>query len=240
LLAMPQLGHAWEFDDLWWRPDQQGQRLLQAQRPAEAAEHFTDPQWQGHALYQAGDYAAAADRFAQHDSAEAHYNRGNALARAEQFEAALDAYDQALERQPELQSAQANKALIEELLRQRQAQAEASSGEQDDPQPGQEPESAAGASSAASEPQPEPSAESDAAAAKTSTEADTQAATSSQEPSAAQAQASAGAEGDPLAPSQDEERQALEQWLRQIPDDPGELLRRKFRYQQQQRQEQQP
>jgi Ca-activated chloride channel family protein len=30
----------------------------------------------------------------------------------------------------------------------------------------------------------------------------------------------------------------LEQWLRQIPDDPGELLRRKFRLEQQQRQEQ--
>ena len=35
-----------------------------------------------------------------------------------------------------------------------------------------------------------------------------------------------------------ERRQALEQWLRQIPDDPGELLRRKFWYEQQQRQEQ--
>ncbi|MOA03611.1 hypothetical protein D3C78_1231260 [compost metagenome] len=34
-----------------------------------------------------------------------------------------------------------------------------------------------------------------------------------------------------------EQRQALEQWLRQIPDDPAELLRRKFWYEQQQRQE---
>src|SRR5690606_13280278 len=30
----------------------------------------------------------------------------------------------------------------------------------------------------------------------------------------------------------DENRQALEQWLRQIPDEPGELLRRKFWYEQ--------
>jgi Ca-activated chloride channel family protein len=28
-----------------------------------------------------------------------------------------------------------------------------------------------------------------------------------------------------------EQEQALEQWLRRIPDDPGGLLRRKFRYQ---------
>jgi Ca-activated chloride channel family protein len=36
----------------------------------------------------------------------------------------------------------------------------------------------------------------------------------------------------------DEQQQALEQWLRQIPDDPGELLRRKFWYEQQQHQDQ--
>ena len=30
---------------------------------------------------------------------------------------------------------------------------------------------------------------------------------------------------------QQEEQQAMEQWLRRIPDDPGGLLRRKFRYQ---------
>ena len=30
---------------------------------------------------------------------------------------------------------------------------------------------------------------------------------------------------------QQEQQQAMEQWLRRIPDDPGGLLRRKFRYQ---------
>ena len=34
-----------------------------------------------------------------------------------------------------------------------------------------------------------------------------------------------------------EHRQALEQWLREIPDNPGELLRRKFWYEQQQHQD---
>ena len=34
----------------------------------------------------------------------------------------------------------------------------------------------------------------------------------------------------------DEQEQAMEQWLRRIPDDPAGLLRRKFRYQYQQRQ----
>ncbi|POA75914.1 hypothetical protein C1890_23145, partial [Pseudomonas sp. DP16D-R1] len=46
----------------------------------------------------------------------------------------------------------------------------------------------------------------------------------------------------PMRPANDsiegEQQQALEQWLRQIPDDPGELLRRKFWYEQQQHQDQ--
>ena len=39
--------------------------------------------------------------------------------------------------------------------------------------------------------------------------------------------------GQPSAPAKElseEEKQAMEQWLRRIPDDPGGLLREKFRY----------
>ena len=64
------------------------------------------------------------------------------------------------------------------------------------------------------------------------------------QPPAPDGQAQPGA-GDPqdepqsarAEPLDGEQRDALEQWLRQIPDDPGELLRRKFLYEQQQRQE---
>jgi Ca-activated chloride channel family protein len=47
----------------------------------------------------------------------------------------------------------------------------------------------------------------------------------------------------PLRPAagqrnEEEQHQALEQWLRQIPDNPGELLRRKFWYEQQSHQAQ--
>src|SRR5690606_18662775 len=122
LLVLPQPGYAWSVEDLWWRADQQGQRLLDAGRPAEAAQRFDDPQRQGLALYLAGDYPGAAQRFAQGDSAADHYNRGNALARAGELDAALEAYDQALERQPELPQALHNRALVESVLRQREEQ----------------------------------------------------------------------------------------------------------------------
>jgi Ca-activated chloride channel family protein len=63
-------------------------------------------------------------------------------------------------------------------------------------------------------------------------------------PAASSGQLADAPEAAPKAPAappdQDlngEQRQALEQWLRQIPDHPSELLRRKFWYEQQQRQD---
>jgi Ca-activated chloride channel homolog len=240
----PQTSYAFEFDDLWLRPDQQGMRLLEAQRPAEAAQHFEDPQWQGKALFEAGDYAAAAERFAQGDAARDHYNRGNALAKAGELEAALDAYDQALERQPDLAAAQHNKALVEQALRQRQAsQSNAPQGQQNPPQSpsqGQSQPTPGGQDEPKSDTQSEPSnADASPDNGSEKQEADTPQGKSDQpsdsEPAEKQGPARQLSEAE-LDTAQ-ERRQATEQWLRQIPDDPGELLRRKFWYEQQQRQE---
>ncbi|WP_417313077.1 VWA domain-containing protein [Ectopseudomonas khazarica] len=244
LMLPPQSSQAFELDDLWLRPDQQGQRLLQAQRPAEAAERFVDPQWQGNALYQAEDYAGAAERFAQGDTAADHYNRGNALAKSGELEAALDAYEQALERQPELTAAQQNKALVEEALRQRQDQqqngGDASAQQQDD------------ASGDTGEPHEEASAQpadgQPAQPGQSGSRDDSGSDGDAQEAGAGGTQPDTGAPAEPSEPGQGavtegdlgdaaERRQALEQWLRQIPDDPAELLRRKFWYEQQQRQD---
>ena len=247
LMLPPQSSHAFGLDDLWLRPDQQGQRLLQAQRPAEAAQRFVDPQWQGKALYEAGDYSAAAERFAKGDSAADHYNRGNALAKAGELEAALDAYEQALERQPELAAAQHNKALVEQALRQRENQQQSGEGDSteqqehanEQSQPNESPAGQPAESSAAQPTQPgssgESSENSDVQGSANGAGEDTQPSTSSELPS----------DAEPVAPPRTaadlgtaaERRQALEQWLRQIPDDPAELLRRKFWYEQQQRQD---
>ncbi|MDH1212100.1 VWA domain-containing protein [Pseudomonas chengduensis] len=247
LMLPPQSSHAFELDDLWLRPDQQGQRLLQAQRPAEAAQRFVDPQWQGKALYEAEDYAAAAERFAKGDSAADHYNRGNALAKAGELEAALDAYEQALERQPELAAAQHNKALVEEALRQRENQQQSGSGDSDEQQePANEQpeasESSAGQPAESNTAQPakpgstgENSERSETQGSANGAGEDTQPSTSSELPSDAEPVAPPRTEADLGTAA--ERRQALEQWLRQIPDDPAELLRRKFWYEQQQRQD---
>lgn len=241
----PQPSYALSWDDLWLRPDQQGRKLLEADQPRAAAEHFRDPQWQGEALYRAGDYPAAAERFAQSDTAAAHYNRGNALAKGGELEAALDAYEQALERQPDLQQAQQNKAQVEQLLRQQkhQQQSQQNQGEQQPPQQSEQ------AQPANSQAQPQASSSEPQQQEPAQRQADQQPQPSQQPPQNGQPQAQPGqqeppqgqaenARGPDTEPLQGEQRDALEQWLRQIPDDPGELLRRKFLYEQQQRQEQ--
>lgn len=233
LLVLPRPSLALEFDELWLRPDQQGQRLLEAQRPAEAARRFIDPRWQGMALYQAGDYAEAAARFAQGDSAADHYNRGNALARAGELEAAIDAYDSALERQPDLAAAQKNKALVEELLRQREAQANNQAQQTDrQQQAGQSGEQDAARQQGGEQSASESTLQQGNGEAKHSTP--TQQGAGGTAEDALDADATRPRAAEPLG---DERRQALEQWLRQIPDDPAELLRRKFWYEQQQHQE---
>jgi len=237
LLLQPQPANAFELEDLWLRRDQQGQRLLDAERPAEAAERFTDRRWQATARYQTGDYAGAAELFAEGNTAADHYNRGNALARSDAFEAAIEAYDQALDLQPDLQAAQRNKALIEELLRRQQEQPEPEQeqNQQDEqteeplPQPEQPQSQEAGSAHSPSpeDAQGEPSSEASGASQPSTTEATPE--TEEIDGSAAQAQHEA-------LPEQ-ERQQAMEQWLRQIPDDPGELLRRKFLYEQRKHQE---
>lgn len=241
LFCLPQPSYAFDFEDLWLRPDQQGLHLLKQKRPAEAAQHFDDHQWQGVALYEAGDYSGAAQRFAEGSDARAHYNRGNALAKSGELEAAIDAYEQALEQQPDLRPAQTNKALVENLLKQKNAPPPAEPDTKPSEQqslPGDEP-------APATTPPP---------AVKSETQSEAQPSESASEPPPT-APPQPGPNEVPgsdeeeqtdtvptLRPSEDnlegEQRQALEQWLGKIPDDPGELLRRKFWYEQQQHQDQ--
>ena len=234
-ILQPQPAQAMSFTDLWLRPDQQGLRLLQQNKPLLAVEHFSDPLWQGVALYRAGNYAGAAQRFAEVNSASAHYNRGNALAMNGELEAAIDAWEQALELQPELEVAAQNKALVEKLLEQQRAAAQSE-------QPAEPP------APAESETPLSSSAQSSASSTTHNNEDHSSASNPATEPvpdeqldpePAPHADGEPGDEQTTRAPvptanqTAEEQRQALEQWLRQIPDNPGELLRRKFWYEQQ-------
>ncbi|AKH68739.1 membrane protein involved in colicin uptake [Spongiibacter sp. IMCC21906] len=122
--------YALSWGELWTTPDQRGAALMES-APAEAAKAFKDPMWQGAANYRAGNYAAAAEAFGQSDTADAHYNRGNALANAGDLDGAIAAYDKALEKQPKMTDAHANRQLIQELKEQQEKQQQQQQGGDD-------------------------------------------------------------------------------------------------------------
>lgn len=221
---LPMQVFAFSLDDLWLRPDQQGAKLLQ-QQPTLAAERFTDLQWRATALYLAGDYPAAAELFALFDSPAAHYNRGNALALSGLLPEAIQAYQLALSQAPDMLAAQYNLAFVEEHLAAVQAQTVA---EPITP-PAEITDSSVSSASAATA-----SGTAVAPEAHNDQDGQTEAATTDSAPTSAMAQA----EEQPTQQWSEEHDPALsaeqplhfESWLEQIPDNPGELLKRKFWY----------
>ncbi len=307
LLGQPSPTQALEFADLWSTPNQRGAKLM-TEDPQQAAQAFEDPMWRGSAHYRAGDYAAAAEDFARADSANAHYNRGNALAKAGRLDEALAAYEQALQREPDMADARRNRDLLEQLKQQQEQQQEQQSGSdqgQSDPSQGEQDQAGQEQSGQqqsgqnqsgqgeqeqqAQQGQQQQNAQSGSGgaskdnAAEEKADADSQSGGDSGQPETGESNTAQGSDseaqqaaedyargaaaqqdsesdgeaGQPLLSAAEEserpgdqpaaataesealseQQQALEQWLRNIPDDPGGLLRRKFHHQFQQRRE---
>lgn len=219
-LMFPAPAHAGLWDDLWKRKDQQAQEALQREAPAEAATLAKDPSIAGEAWYRAGDYQRAAGSWSAVDDTADWYNRGNALALAGELDAAINAYDQALQRDPDMEDALYNKALIEQLKQQQEQEQESEDQEgegeqqegepQDSDQQGQQDDSESEGGEEGQEGEPQESEQGEGQEGE------------QQQQELAQAWS-------------EEDAQAMEQWLRRIPDDPGGLLRRKFRNEHQRR-----
>ncbi len=116
---------------LWQREDQQARQALDAGRLAQARALAPDAALRGSAAYREEDYAAAAEEWAREDSADAHYNRGNALAKSGKLKDAIAAYDEALAKAPAMPDATANRAAVEALLKQQQQQKQQDKSKQD-------------------------------------------------------------------------------------------------------------
>jgi Ca-activated chloride channel homolog len=254
LVLAPEPAQAIEFEALWRRADQRAHRALEQGELERARALARDAGTRGSIEYRDHDYAAAARAFAEADGADAHYNRGNALARAGRFEDALQAYDAALARQPGMDDAVHNRELVEQALRQQQQQQQQQQqGPQQQPQPGGEgedgepgepqDEAADGEPQPGDgedgEPQPQPGEDREPGddAGGNDGDPDDGASPPDAEQQRALAEAIDQALDDPAGESpaaadydiaEDEHAQAAEQRLRRIPDDPGGLLRRKF------------
>lgn len=327
VMLQPQPAYALSWSDLWQRDDQQAWQSLQAGDAAAAAGKAQDPALRGAANFRTGSFEAATQDFSRGESADAAYNRGNALAQQQKFKEAIEAWNQALQRDPQHADAAANKQAVQDWLKQQQQkqgqdknssdkdQKDPHGAKPDDPQQGnqdasdstqQSQDASAGESGqqqdgksgqqgeAAQQGQPgaesrgedrsgnagesqqnqdqasrdgraKPGDDKDAkdqgqAAAKA--DAQQQQAFQQQMQQALEQQAAQAGEAQPGQEGKDgkdgektesviaagkpgqatetaaerEQRQAVEQWLQRVPDDPGGLLRRKFQLEYERRQ----
>lgn len=259
VLALPQESFAQTFDDLWQTPDQQGARALENGDAATASTLFENPAWKGVAAFEAQDFQTAAQSFAESGDADGLYNTGNALMQAGDYASALRAYEASLAEKPDQEDALKNAELARKLLEQQQQEQEQnSSGENSDPSDGSNEQDQEGEGGEGDQNQDSNEQESDGDSKSSSdNQSDSQEnqegqpdsstpSTGNAEDQEPQQQDSETQPGeDPLEQQTQEQmakfnealekQQQLEQWLRKVPDDPGGLLQRKFRYQSVQR-----
>ncbi|WP_144776135.1 vWA domain-containing protein [Marinobacter maritimus] len=261
--VIPQPAAAMDWGGLWQREDQRAAELIH-EDPGAAATILESPEWQGSALYRAERYDEAAKVFEGADTVLADFNRGNALARAGKLEEAIEAYDSALERNPDMEDARVNRQLVEDLLKQQQDNSDKDQGNSDqdasdssgesnqqespsDSSSENQDSNSSQSSDAESEPS-QSSPEEQGQSGKQEAPGEEQSEDTSQNNSQTNsenngasdqaAQAEPGAE-DVQAPAPVSETplsQSQEQALRRVPDNPGGLLQRKFLQQYQERQ----
>ena len=236
--------YALDWNDLWKTRDQQAKEAMESGDYDKAIELFEDSEWLAAAHYKAGNYRKSANEYNNNSNIDHLYNHANSLAKIGQFEEAIENYEKVIAEEPNAEDALYNLNLLKDLLSENQSSEEnnddgqsseeASTGEQSQQQNGDESEqsdnegnSKTGDSDNESDANPNQklSNEEDIEAIEKELERAAEE-NSNQEPQQEDNNES-GIEGRMAQ----EQQQAMEQWLRRIPDDPGGLLRRKFRYQ---------
>jgi len=105
-----------QFADLWFTNDQQGQRLYDKGDFFQAAEKYDDLMRRGVSYYRAGEFDKAKSVFALINSPQGYYNLGMAYAETGNLLAAKEAFSQALELYPDYEEAKENLEEIEKLI----------------------------------------------------------------------------------------------------------------------------
>ena len=230
VLPAPQ-SYALEWVDLWQTKDEQGLAALQQGDAERASNLFESPDWKGSALYRGQNFQDAAGEFANIRTTDGRYNLGNAFAKQGRLEEAIEAYDEALALDPDNEDAAFNKKLVEDLLQQKQQQQDQdqqNQDQQDQEQQDQENQQNADSEQQDSDEQDQQQAEQDEQQQQEQEQQQQQQEEQEQQQEQELAEEELSEEDKAL---DSEEEQALKQWLRRVPDDPGGLLRRKFQKQ---------
>lgn len=257
--------NAFDWNFLWLNKEQQAKQHIEKQEFDKAAELFNDSVWKAAAQYEAKDFSAAETSLKDVETENGLYNLGNTLARQGKYKDAIAAYDKALELNPDNEDAAFNKAIIEEELK-KQEQSQQQEGDSDSSETSeekqenseaQESEEQDGSQQQGQQQQAQNSEQQGDAKEnsqdeqKTSEQQAEQDLKEQQEKELAEQKTAEEKERKDVDETEvenliEEEAplteldQATEQWLRRIPDDPGGLLRRKFKYQYQRQQQRVP
>lgn len=253
------------LDTFFKTADKRAAEALKAGDAKTAAGLFDDSDWAGTAHYQAQDWRQAAEAFAKGGTADSWYNKANALAHTGDLEKAIEAYDQSLALQPDRQDALDNRELLKKLLEQQeqqqnqqQQQGDNEDAEDDDSSDNEQQSEGSQSESDSEQNDSSEDSESSQNSSSQGNNDDAQDSSSEQSPNKNESSAEKNSEDDSSSeqngqpqgePQMDEQtqaqmakfdqalekQQALEQWLRRVPDDPGGLLQRKFRYESLQR-----
>lgn len=251
IIQQPQYLEASTFwDSLWKNADQRASEQLKNNNPEEAAKTFNNKEWKAASYYKNKQYQETIDTLKDINTANAHYNSGNAYAKLGQIDKAIEKYKKSIQLNPKHEDAIYNKQLLENQKNQQKENNKQDSKNnknqknKDQDKKGDDKKKSKsenkdnsedkGNKQSQDEQSKQEEKNKESSKKKKQEEAKKREAdkNKSEEEKAADKKENEKKEKDKQDQQQKaKKQQATKQWLRRIPDDPGGLLRNKFNYQ---------
>ncbi|MBL4660541.1 MAG: VWA domain-containing protein [Alcanivoracaceae bacterium] len=254
-LQTPESSYAFDWDDMWLNADQKAAQQIQNGQTQQAFDTAKSDKWKATAAYRKKDYLQASELYNE-GTADSYYNQGNSLAQGGKLQEAIKAYENSLKLHPDDEDTIYNKKQVEQALEQQQDQENKDQQDQDkkdkqdqEKQESQDNKDQQKQDGEGEEQDGEPNQDQSDNPEQQEQKEQQQSEMTDEEKQQQEEEQKQLEQADKEAEKQAEEKQqevqltpeelaenaenkeAIEQWLRRIPDDPGGLLRRKFYYQ---------